>query len=170
MVRDNTALRRAGAVRGMYAGAIALCAAAALLVPTAAGAGAATIVYEPVSETVFLHELDSGQVVAATINKRVRSVRVTLKDGTHVLAHYPAHEEPRTYALIKSKGVPVAVLTKAEAEAEEKAKPAKHKIRYIVGGVLIVVIVVVGTVLLINRRRRRREEEWPTGSSAPGTG
>ncbi len=160
MIRDNRPLRRAGAARSlMRIGAAALCAAAATLVLTTASAGAATILYEPVSETVFLHELNSGQVVAATINKRVRSVRVTLKDGSHVLVKYPAHDEPHVYAEIKAKGVPVTILTKAEAEAEQKAKPVHHKIRYIVGGILIVVILVVAAVLIINRRRHRREEE-----------
>lgn len=162
MIRDNRALRRAGAARGLgRIGAAALCAvaASAMLVLSTASTDATTIVYEPVSETVFLHELDSGQVVAATINKRARSVRVTLKDGSHVKVKYPKHHEPQMYALIKSRGVPVTILSEAQARAEIKNQPVHHKLRYIAGGILIVVIVVVAAVLLINRRRRRREEE-----------
>ena len=162
MIRDNRALRRAGTARGLTriaAAALCVAGASAMLVLSTASTDAATIVYEPVSETVFLHELDSGQVASATINKRARSVRVTLKDGSYVKVKYPKHHEPRMYALIKSRGVPVAILSEAQAKAELKSKPVHHKIRYIVGGVLIVVIVVVAAVLLINRRRRRREEE-----------
>jgi hypothetical protein len=52
--------------------------------------------------------------------------------------------------------VAVTVLAKGAAEKEAKAKkPAKHKIRYIVGGVLVLVIVIVVGVLAVNRRRRR---------------
>ncbi len=162
MIRDNRLLRRAGAARGLTRiGVAALCVAcaSAMLALGTRSADAATIVYEPVSETVFLHELDSGQIAAATINKRTRSVRVTLKDGSYVKFKYPKHDEPHIYALIKSRGVPVAILSEAQAKAELKSKPVHHKIRYIAGGVLIVVIVIVATVLLSRRRRHRREEE-----------
>jgi hypothetical protein len=161
MIRDNRTLRRAGVARGLTRiAAVAVCAAgaSAMLALSTASADAATIVYEPVSETVFLHELDSGQVAAARINKREGRVRVTLKDGSHVKVKYPKHHEPQTYALIKSRGVPVTVLTEAEARAEIAKIPVHHKLRYIVGGVLIAVIVIVAAVLLIIRRRRRREE------------
>ena len=130
MIRDNRALRRAGAARGLARiGAAALCVAGAsvMLALSTASTDATTIVYEPVSETVFLHELDSGQVAAATINKRVRSVRVTLKDGSHVKVKYPKHDEPKTYALIKSRGVPVNILSEAEAKAEIKKTPSTTK-------------------------------------------
>ncbi len=157
---DNTGPRGGRAAAGLTRiGRAALYVASAMLALSTATAHAATIVYLPVGETVFLHELDSGQVVAATINKRVRSVRVTLKDGSHVLVKYPAHHEPQTYAEIKAKGVPVAILTTSHAEAQRKSKPVHHKLRYIAGGILVVVIVVVAAVLIINRRRRRREEE-----------
>lgn len=144
----------------MRIGALALCVAGATTVLATASAGAAAVVYEPVSETVFVHELDSGQVVSAKINKRGRTVKATLRDGSHVSFKYGKHRESQAYALVKSHGVPVTVLTEAEAKAEAANKPVHHKIRYIVGGVLIVVIVIVAAVLLINRRRRHREEEY----------
>jgi hypothetical protein len=162
MIRDNRALRRAGAATGLTriaAAALCVAGASAMLALSTASADAATIVYEPVSQTVFLHEIDSGQVVSATINKRARSVRATLKDGSHVRFKYERHHEPQTYALVRSRGVPVTILTQAEAKAELAKVPVHHKIRYIAGGVLIALIVIVAAVLLINRRRRRREEE-----------
>jgi translation initiation factor IF-1 len=162
MIEDNRLLRRAGAAERLpRLGVAALCVlcAIAILALSTGSAHAATIVYEPVSETVFLHELDSGQVAAATINKRARSVRVTLKDGSYVKVKYPKHDEPHMYAVIKSHGVPVTILSATQAKAELKGKPVHHKLRYIIGGVLIVVIVIVVAVLLLHRRRRRREEE-----------
>jgi ATP-dependent Zn protease len=162
MIRDNRLLRRAGAATGLTrteVGALCVVCASVMLALNMGTADAATIVYEPVSETVFLHELDSGQVATATINKRARSVRVALKDGSYVKVKYPKHDEPHMYALIKSHGVPVTILSEAQAKAELKNKPVHHKLRYIIGGILIVVIVIVVVVLLLHRRRRRREEE-----------
>jgi hypothetical protein len=171
MITANRGLRRAGAARRfMQLALAALCVVGGTLILTTTSAGAATVVYEPVSETVFVHALDSGQIASATINKRNRTVKATLKDGSHVKFKYAAHHEPATYTLVTSHGVPVAVLTEAEAKAEVAKAPVHHKIRYIVGGVVIALIVIVGAVLLINRRRRRHEEEWPAEPGAPGAG
>ena len=130
-----------------------------MMLAGAARAAEAPIAYQSESEAAFEQQLAGGQIQAVTINKRLRSLRITLKDGRHVLARYPPKQEPRALAQIKGKGVPVTVLGKTQAEAELKNKPVHHKIRYIVGGVLLAVIIVVGTVLLINRRRRQREDE-----------
>jgi hypothetical protein len=139
-------------------GAFLACVCLAALV-VASSAGGATIVYEPESQTVLLHQLATGQVQSVTVNKRVRSLRVTLKDGTHVLVKYPAHHEAETVARLKAKGVTVAILSQSQAEAEAKKKPVHHKLRYIAGGILIVVIIVVVAVLLIDRRRKMRLDE-----------
>jgi hypothetical protein len=107
-------------------------------------------------ETVQEYEkqLAGREIQAATFNKRVRSIHLTLKDGRHVLVRYAAHEEPKYAAQLRAKGVPVTILAPAQA-AKEAKKPVKHKLRYIAGGILIVVVVVVGTVLLIDRKRKR---------------
>jgi hypothetical protein len=134
---------------------LAVCVALCLLAP-AAIAAEATITYTHESEGAFAQQLAAKQIQSAIVNKRVRTLRLTLKDGTHVLARYPAHQEPQTVAKLKAHGVAVSVLSKASAESEAKAKkPTHHKIRYIVGGVLIVVIVIAGGVVLVNRRRQR---------------
>jgi hypothetical protein len=72
-----------------------------------------------------------------------------------VLAKYPRHQEPRVLAELKAKGVKVSVLGKAQALAEEKKLPKKHKLRYIVGGVLIAIVVVAGGVALYRRTSAR---------------
>jgi hypothetical protein len=131
--------------------AVLICLAVAL--PAAAAQGAIT--YQKESEAEFTQQLASGQIAAATVNKRLRTIRITLKDGRHVLAKYPRHQEPRVVAELKAKGVHVSVLGKTQAVAEEKKLPKKHKLRYIVGGVLIAIVVVVGGVLLYRRTRLR---------------
>ena len=121
-------------------------------------AGAAEVKYQKESVQAYEKQLSSGQITAATINKKVRSVHLTLKDGSHVLVKYAAHEEGKYAAALQAKGVPVTVLKPAAAAKEASAKPVHHKLRYIAGGVLVVVIVVVGGVLLLDRRRKLAAE------------
>lgn len=144
-------------IRAFTSLSLALFVALSPLAGVASAAEQTTIVYKPISEAEFQKDLAAKKVKSVVVNKRLRSLRVTLSDGTYVLAHYPKHDEPATVTRLKADGVAVTVLGKSSAEKEEKEtkKPVKHKIRYIVGGVLIVVIVVVGGVLLFNRRRQR---------------
>ncbi|MEA2314471.1 MAG: hypothetical protein QOI03_1163 [Solirubrobacteraceae bacterium] len=110
--------------------------------------------YTHESLAAYRQQLASGQVTALTINKRIRRVHVTLKDGRHLLALYGPHEEPKVAAEAQAKHVPVTVLKPAQAAKEAAKIPVHHKLRYIAGGILIAVIVVVGAVLLIDRRRK----------------
>ena len=103
-------------------------------------------------------QLAGAQIAEATFNKRARSIHLTLKDGRHVLVRYGKGEEPKLVAQIQSKGILVTIEKPAQAAAEAKKVPVKHKLRYIVGGILVVVVVVVGAVLLIDRKRKRSRE------------
>jgi hypothetical protein len=127
-----------------------LCCALVVAVPVAQGA----VSYEKESLGEYEGQLAGGQIAAVTINKFIRTLRITLKDGRHVLATYPKHEEPAVAGKLKAKGVQVTVLTPEVAQAEAKSKPHKHKLRYIAGGILIVLILIVAAVLLVLRRRR----------------
>jgi hypothetical protein len=128
--------------------------ACAALFAGALAARAATIAYAPESFTEYEQQLKGGKIKAVTINKRVRSLRVTLTDGSYVLARYKPKEEKKVAAALQARHVPVTLLTPTEAGKEVKAKkPAKHKLRYIAAGVLVVVIIIVAAVLLIRRRR-----------------
>lgn len=129
------------------------------LLPAALAAGAEpTIKYAPESFSQYQQQLASGQVKAVTINKRVRSLRVTLKDGKYVLAKYAPHEEQKIDAALQAKGVNVTILQPKEAAKEVKKAPVKHKLRYIAGGIVIVVVIVVGLVLFVDRKRKRERE------------
>ena len=133
----------------------ALLACIALGLPALAwGAAEGTISYEKESEQAFRQQLAARQIRSAIINKRLRSLRLTLEDGRHVKARYPKHTEPKVASELRHAGARVTVLSKAQAEAEAKKFPHHHKIRYIAGGVLIALVVVAVVAFFIRRQRR----------------
>lgn len=117
-----------------------------------------TVKYQPESFAQYQQQLAAGKIKAVTINKRVRSLRLTLKDGSNVLAKYKPHEEKKIASALQAKGVAITILKPAEAVKEVKKTPVKHKLRYIAGGILVVVVVVVGLVLFVDRKRKRSRE------------
>ncbi|MFI5037432.1 MAG: hypothetical protein ACHP93_03050 [Solirubrobacterales bacterium] len=141
-------------MRGLRSALAALCLTLALLtVPASAGATEA-VHYTAESMAAFEQQMNTGQIQTAVFNRKVRSIRLTLKSSEHVLVHYPKGHAPALEATLKAKHVAVSQLSEALANKELKAKPVHHKLRYIAGGIVIAVIVVVGAVLLINRRRQ----------------
>jgi hypothetical protein len=137
-------------------GLLALGFALVLLLPSSAGAAEAVkVTYTKESVPSFEAQLGKGEVQSAVFNKKLRSLRVTLKNGEHVLVTYPKKQAPAFEAKIKAAHTPYTVLSDAQANQELKKKPKHHKIRYIAGGVLLIVIVIVGAVLIVNRRRQR---------------
>jgi len=132
------------------------------LLDVAVAAGAAPpLHYQHETFKEYEQQLDGGHVGSVEINKRVGSVRVTLKNGQKFVAKYKRKEEKNVAAALQAKGVPVSVLkpTEASKEVVKVNKTIHHKLRYIAGGILIVVIVIVGAVLFISRKRKRDAEE-----------
>jgi len=121
----------------------------------AVGLAAATPTYIHEGQQAFEQQLAKGEIAEGTFNKKLRSLHVKTKQGTLYLYKYAKKGEPALSAKLKAHHVRVTVLKPTEAAKE--VKPAKHKLRYIAGGILIVVIVIVGVVLLVNRRRRGSE-------------
>src|SRR6202035_516405 len=119
-----------------------------------ASAPEGTVHYVKESQAQYEHQLAARQIAAATINKRIATVRLTLKNGQHFLVHYGRHQEPTIAAALAAKHVAVTVLKPAEQVAEAKKTPVKHTLRYIGGAIVIAVIIVVGAVLLVDRRRK----------------
>jgi hypothetical protein len=139
--------------------AIALLACAALLalassIVTAGASAAATKPLATESLQAYEQQLAAGQVKATALNVKVRSIHVTLSDGKIGLVHYPSGDEKSVVEAIKAKGItPVSL----KGKPISVPKSHKHKIRYIVGGVLVVLIILVGAVLLVRRRRSAAE-------------
>jgi hypothetical protein len=144
-----------GPSRRLASGLAALWLAVVLLTVGAAAGASADIHYTKESLQEYAKQLAAGEVASATFNRKVRSIRLTMKDGRHLLVRYERRGFPAAEASLKARHVPVTVLAPSAANKELREKPKHHKIRYIVGGVVIVVIVIVGLVLLVNRRRAR---------------
>ncbi len=77
-------------------------------------------------------------------------LHISLNNGGHMTVAYASAEQAKLEAAARAANTRVKV---ASATAKPKAAAVKHKLRYIVGGVLIVVIIAVLVVLLIGRRR-----------------
>jgi hypothetical protein len=146
---------RTANLRPMSAAALVAAAASLLLTLSllpATARGAVGYVHETFPQ--YQEQLAAGQIQEVTINKRLRTLRITLTDGRHVLAKYAPKEEPTVRKNLKAKRVTVHVLSSTAAKAEQSKGKVHHKLRYIAGGILIAVIVIVGGVVFYNRRKR----------------
>jgi hypothetical protein len=152
----KTAIRRTAPVLTTFSLALAVLALAVLALAASPATAAVGYVHESFPE--YEAQLKGGQIREATINKRLRRVRVTLTDGRHMLAQYAPHEEPHVLRELHDHHVSVTVLNTSQAKKEQGKRPVHHKLRYIVGGILIAVVVIVGGVVLYNRRRRQVHE------------
>jgi hypothetical protein len=140
--------------RALWGTLLGLCLALALLTSAASAGAAEAVHYTKESLSEFERQLTAREIQTAVFNKKVRSIRLTLKNGDHVLVRYPKRGSHPLEAKLRAAHVSVSVLSEAAANKELREKPKHHKIRYIAGGALLVVIVIVGGVLLVNRRRR----------------
>lgn len=133
--------------------ALALLCSAILMLAAAAPALAAAIHFERESLKSYEAQLHKGEVHALTFHPAsggsAAHLHVSLNNGEHMTVTYAASEQGKLLAQARAAGARV----KTAAATTKKTAPAKHKLRYIAGGVLIIVIVVVLIVLLIGRRR-----------------
>jgi hypothetical protein len=117
-----------------------------------------TIHFTKESLQAFEHQMAVSEIQAATFNKRVRSLHLTLKNGQHVLVHYGPGEQKKLQEELTAKSIPVTVLKPAQAQKEAAKTPVHHKLRYIAGGILIAVVIIVAAVLFYDRKRKRAAE------------
>ncbi len=135
----------------------------------AAPALAAGIHFERESLKSYEAQLHKGEVHALTFHpaasgSTVGHLHISLNNGEHMSVTYATGEQGKLVAQAQAANARVKVAT----ATAKKAPPAKHKLRYIAGGILIVVIVVVLIVLLVGRRRAAADgaPQAPSGESA----
>lgn len=132
--------------------------AMALAVSSQAQAAETTVHYTKEGQQEYEQQLAHSEIESATFNKRIRSLHLTLKNGTHVLFRYPPKDEPTLAAALAAHHIPVTILTPTAAKAEASKAPVHHKLRYIAGGILVAIVIIVAAVLLFDRRRKRMAE------------
>jgi hypothetical protein len=128
----------------------ALCMALALL-PAAASAET-TPVYIHESRQAFEEQLAKKEIKSAEFNRKLRSLHIVANDGKLYLYHYEKKGSPALEKQLTTHHVTFTVLSPSAAANEAKGKTTKHKIRYIVGGV-VVLLIVIGAVVYFVRRR-----------------
>jgi hypothetical protein len=84
--------------------------------------GRAVPSYQKESEAEFQHQLSAGQIREATINKRIRTIRIVLRDGSRKLAHYPAKQERSVVSELKAEHVRVSILSLEQSTAEVETR------------------------------------------------
>jgi hypothetical protein len=140
-----------------FAGMLVLC---LVLAMPAAGLAETTTTpkYTEESKQAFEQQLEKGEIKSAEFNKRIRSLHIKTKNGTLYLYRYERKGSPAVESKLKARHVTFTVLgrTAAEQEAKSLPKTTKHKIRYIVGGVVLLLIV-IGLVVYFVRRGRMRD-------------
>jgi hypothetical protein len=156
----NRSIRRPNA-------ALAVLCTALMALLAAAPALAAAIHFEREGLKSYEVQLHKGEVHALTFHPAsgggtVGHLHISLNDGEHMSVTYAAGEQGKLIAQAQAANARVKLAT----ATTKKTTPAKHKLRYIAGGILIVVIVVVLIVLLVGRRRAVAGE----GSSPPPPG
>jgi hypothetical protein len=127
----------------------------ALAVPAGSLAAAAVPTYTKESKQAYEEQLTKGQIVTAVFNKPVRSVRLTLRDGRHVLYIYPKKTSKELEAALAAKGVSVSQL---QGTGKKKHKgSSKHTRRYVAIGIVVVLLLLGGGLMLARRRRMTRD-------------
>jgi hypothetical protein len=151
--------------RRVDAGLAAVCLALTAMV-LAVPAGAATVHFEKESLQAYEGQLHHGEVHVVSFHPGTSTghLHISLNSGGHMTVAYASGEQAKLVAAARAANARVKI---ASATAKPKqAAPVKHKLRYIVGGVLIVVILIVLVVLLIGRRRAVADEgRAPSGES-----
>jgi len=138
-----------------FAAMLALC---LVLATPASGLAATTPEYTHESKEAFQQQLAKGEIKSAEFNHKVRRLHITTKNGHLYLYHYEKKGSKALEDELKAKHIHFTVLTPSAADLEAKEHPVakKHKIRYIVGGVVIVLIV-IGLIVYFVRRRGMRD-------------
>jgi hypothetical protein len=110
------------------------------------------------NQQAYEKQLAAREIEKARINKQVRHLDITLKNGQQFTYVYAAHDEPAVAAKLAAGHVPLEVLSPTAAKAEAKKGAVHHKLRYIAAGILGAIVIIVLIVLFVDRRRKRFAE------------
>ncbi|HEV7585804.1 MAG TPA: hypothetical protein VGO14_08505 [Solirubrobacteraceae bacterium] len=128
----------------------------ALLVLAPAGARAAT----PVSYPELLHQISSGPVIRAIINRPRGDIEIKFRDLSEWESAYPRSAQPMIQALLRRRHIRVLFVARPHT-VRPRAAAVHHHLRYIAAG-LLGALALIGAAAYVTLRRRR------SGSARPG--
>ena len=132
----------------------------ALLAPALAPAGAPAAT--PVSYGQLLHQINSGPVIRAIINRTRGDIEIKFRDLSEWESTYPRAAQPMLQRLLHLRHVRVLFAARPHA-GRPRAAAAHHRLRYIaaaaIGGCAL-----IGAVAFLYARRRRASPR-PAGAA-----
>jgi hypothetical protein len=131
----------------------------ALLAPVLAPAGAAAAT--PVSYQQLLHQIDSGPVIRAIINRTRGDIEIKFRDLSEWESTYPRTAQPMLQRLLHLRHI--RVLFAARPHAVPPRAVAPHRLRSIAAGT-IGACALIGAVAFLYARRRRASPR-PAGAA-----
>jgi hypothetical protein len=131
----------------------------ALLAPALAPAGAPAAT--PVSYEQLLHQINSGPVIRAIINRTRGDIEIKFRDLSEWESTYPRTAQPMLQRLLHLRHIRVLFAARPHA-ARPRAAAAHHRLRYIAAA--IGACALIGAVAFLYARRRRASPR-PAGAA-----
>lgn len=123
----------------------------ALLAPVLAPAGAAAAT--PVSYQQLLHQIDSGPVIRAIINRTRGDIEIKFRDLSEWESTYPRTAQPMLQRLLHLRHIRVLFATRPHA-VPPRAAAAHPRLRYIAAAAIGACALIGAAAYLYARRRR----------------
>jgi hypothetical protein len=115
-----------------------------------------------VSYPALLHEVQSGPLMRAVINRKAGHIEIKFRDLSEWEASYPLASQRHLVGLLQSRHIRVIYASRHRAQAKPRA--VHHHLRYIAAGILGAIVLAGGAFLYVRRRRPR--ESSPGGRTA----
>jgi hypothetical protein len=130
------------------------------LAPAPSAALAAT----PVSYEQLLHQIHSGPVIRAIINRPRGDIEIKFRDLSEWESSYPRSAQPMLQQLLRRRHIRVLFAARPHA-APTRAAAVHHHLRYILAAVIgALALIAAGLYLLMRRGRSERARD----GAAPG--
>jgi hypothetical protein len=121
----------------------------------------------PVSYQQLLHQISSGPVIRAIINRPRGDIEIKFRDLSEWESPYPRSAQPMIQRLLHKRHIRVLFVARPHP-ARPRPAAVHHHLRYIAAAALGALLLIGAGAYLSLRRRRRRSARAPAGA-APGS-
>jgi hypothetical protein len=105
-----------------------------------------------VSYPALLHQIESGPLIRAIINRRAGHIEIKFRDLSEWEASYPRGAQRQLQRLLHERHIGVIFASRHRA-ARAKPRSVHHHLRYIAAGILGALVLGGGASLYLRRRR-----------------